>query len=131
MAQYLITQLQEQLAQAGDSKTKEWWEAYLKHSLPFRGLKLPQVRVILHSWAKTTNFSSQPVTQQLDTAIALIQESWGEDKLAGILLLQEFLIKHRLVNWESDLPKFATLFDEADIKEWNTCEPARWAGSPT
>ncbi|AFZ01421.1 DNA alkylation repair protein [Calothrix sp. PCC 6303] len=122
MAQYLITQLQEQLAQADDSKTKEWWEAYLKHSLPFRGLKLPQVRAILHSWAKTANFSSQPVTQQFDTAIALIQESWGEDKLAGILLLQEFLLKHRLINWESDLPKFATLFDEAYIKEWNTCD---------
>ncbi|AKG20667.1 DNA alkylation repair protein [Calothrix sp. 336/3] len=117
-----IAQLQAQLAQAGDSKTQAWWESYLKHSLPFRGLKLPQVRAIVHSWVKTTNFSSQLPSQQFDTAVTLIREPWGEDKLAGILLLQEFLIKHRLVNWESDLPKFATLFDEGDIKEWNTCD---------
>lgn len=117
-----IEKLQEQLARSGDNKTKEWWEAYLKHSLNFRGLKLPQVRAIVHSWVKAEKFTSLPPPQQLETALALIREPWGEDKLAGIVLLQEVLIKHHLVNWESDLPKFANLFDASYISEWNTCD---------
>jgi 3-methyladenine DNA glycosylase AlkD len=117
-----IERLQELLAEAGDRKTKEWWEAYLKHSLPFRGLKLPQVRAMLHAWIKTENFTDRPRSQQLDTALSLIREPWGEDKLAGILILQEVLIKHQSIDWESDLPKFAELFDAGYIKEWNTCD---------
>jgi 3-methyladenine DNA glycosylase AlkD len=117
-----IKHLQEELTRLSDPKTKEWWEAYLKHSLNFRGLKLPQVRAIVHTWMEAEKFSSQLPSQQLDTALALIREPWGEDKLAGILLLQEALIKHHLVNWESDLPKFATLFDAGYISEWNTCD---------
>lgn len=47
------------------------------------GLKLPQVQAIVHSWAKTTDFSIFATTQQFETAIALIRESWGEDKISG------------------------------------------------
>ncbi|NJK72859.1 MAG: DNA alkylation repair protein [Richelia sp. CSU_2_1] len=117
-----IENLQELLAEAGDRKTKEWWEAYLKHSLPFRGLKLPQVRAILHAWIKTENFTDRLPSKQLDTALSLIREPWGEDKLAGILIIQEVLLKHKSIDWESDLPKFAELFDAGYIKEWNTCD---------
>jgi 3-methyladenine DNA glycosylase AlkD len=118
----LIQELQQQLQQAGDRQTKDWWEAYLKHSLPFRGLKLPQVRAILHIWLDTVSFTDQLPAQQFETALALIREPWGEDKLAGILILQEVLIKRRLIDWEADLPRFATLFDAGHIKEWNTCD---------
>jgi 3-methyladenine DNA glycosylase AlkD len=117
-----IESLQAQLNQASDRKIKVWWEAYMKHVLPFRGLKLPQVRAVLHEWIKTENFLHQPLSQQFNTALALIQESWGEDKLAGILILQEVLIKQKLIQWETDLPKFAELFDAGHIKEWNTCD---------
>lgn len=117
-----IKPLQEQLTQASDRKTKDWWEAYMKHVLPFRGLKLPQVRAVLHGWIKTENFLHQPLPQQFSTALALIQEPWGEDKLAGILILQEVLIKRKLIQWETDLPKFAEFFDAGYIQEWNTCD---------
>jgi 3-methyladenine DNA glycosylase AlkD len=117
-----IASLQRQLTHSSDRKTKDWMEAYMKHALPFRGLKLPQVRAVLHDWIKAENFTEQSHSQQLETAFALIQESWGEDKLAGILILQEVLIKQKLIHWESDLPKFADLFDAGYIKEWNTCD---------
>jgi 3-methyladenine DNA glycosylase AlkD len=117
-----ILNLQQQLAQAGDPQIKAWWEAYLKQSLPFRGLKLPQVRLVVHAWAKTEHFASQTTTQQLTAALSLIREPWGEDKLAGILLLQEVLIKQRLIVWETDLAQFAELFDTGYIREWNTCD---------
>jgi 3-methyladenine DNA glycosylase AlkD len=117
-----IKTLQQTLAQAGDRKTKDWWEAYLKHSLPFRGLKLPQVRAIVHDWVTSEHYTEQPISRQLELALALIREAWGEDKLAGILLIQEVLIKRRAIAWETDLPKFTTLFDEGYIQEWNTCD---------
>jgi 3-methyladenine DNA glycosylase AlkD len=117
-----IKTLQQTLAQAGDRKTKDWWEAYLKHSLPFRGLKLPQVRAIVHDWVAAERYTEQSVPQQLDQALALIREPWGEDKLAGILLIQEVLMKQRAIAWEVDLPKFVLLFDEGFINEWNTCD---------
>jgi 3-methyladenine DNA glycosylase AlkD len=117
-----IQQLQQQLDQASDRATQAWWEAYLKHALLFRGLKLPQVRAVLHTWIKTENFLAQSPAQQLTTALSLIQEPWGEDKLAGILILQEVLIKQKLIDWQTDLPKFAQMFDAGYIKEWNTCD---------
>ncbi len=71
-----IEHLQEELTRLSDGKTKDWWEAYLKHSLNFRGLKLPQVRAIVHTWMEAEKFSSQLPSQQLDTALALIREPW-------------------------------------------------------
>jgi 3-methyladenine DNA glycosylase AlkD len=117
-----LTALQEQLEQASDPQTKAWMEAYLKHALPYRGLKLPQVRAILHDWIKAERFTDQPPLQQLDTALTLIREPWAEDKLAGLLIIQEVLIKRKQIDWQRDLPQFAVLFDAGHIKEWNTCD---------
>jgi 3-methyladenine DNA glycosylase AlkD len=117
-----IKSLQAQLARAGDPKTQAWWEAYLKHSLPFRGLKLPLVRSIVHGWIAAENFVDRSPAQQLEVACDLIREPWGEDKLAGILIIQEVLIKRKSIHWDRDLPKFAALFDGGYIQEWNTCD---------
>jgi 3-methyladenine DNA glycosylase AlkD len=117
-----IDQLQQRLTEAGDAKTKAWMEAYLKHSLPFRGLKLPQVRTIVHDWVKAEKFVDQAPAQQLATALTLIHEPWGEDKLAGTLLIQEIMIKNRVIDWQTDLATFAELFDTGAIQDWNTCD---------
>jgi 3-methyladenine DNA glycosylase AlkD len=117
-----INSLQDQLEQASDRQTKAWFESYLKNALPFRGLKLPQVRAVLHAWMKSEQFTAQSPVQQMDTAIALIHQPWGEDKLAGILILQEVLLRRKQIDWPTDLPKFAALFDAGHIQEWNTCD---------
>lgn len=82
-----IEYLQERLAEAGDRKTKERWEAYLKNSLPFRGLKLPQVRAILHSWIKTENFS----LVSLVTRLCLVTQI---PRLCLALTIQQTLDRH-------------------------------------
>jgi 3-methyladenine DNA glycosylase AlkD len=94
----------------------------MKHSLPFRGLKQPLVKSIVLAWAKTEKFSDRPLAEQLDTVFTLIKEPWSEDKLAGMLLIQEVLIKNNLIDWATDLPKFATLFDDGYIAGWSTCD---------
>jgi 3-methyladenine DNA glycosylase AlkD len=117
-----IETLQQQLSAASDPQIKQWSESYMKHTLPFRGLKQPLVRSIVLAWVKAENFADQPLAAQMDTAFTLIKEPWSEDKLAGALLIQEVLIKNNLIDWTTDLPKFATLFDDGYIAGWSTCD---------
>jgi 3-methyladenine DNA glycosylase AlkD len=121
-AQPAIAKLQAQLDQGADPKTKQWWEAYLKHQLPFRGLKLPQVRQVVHTWVKAEDWVKLPKSQQLTTVSELLHSAYGEDKLAGTLLIQEVLIKQGVIDWSADLPLFASFFDQGAIQEWNTCD---------
>jgi 3-methyladenine DNA glycosylase AlkD len=122
MAVTIVRQLQASLDRASDARTKEWMESYLKHSLPFRGLKMPQIRTIVREWVAETGFLNLEASQQVEIALDLIREPHAEDKLAGTIVLQEFLIKRRQVRWDIDLPKFAELFDRGYIQDWNTCD---------
>src|SRR3712207_8372132 len=46
----------------------------------------------------------------------------SEDKLAGVLFLQEILLPAGALDWRSDLPRIARLFDEGYIRDWSTCD---------
>ncbi len=52
----------------------------------------------------------------------LIEEEHTEDKLAGVLLLQEILLLAGALDWRFDLPRFAGLFDRGYIRDWNVCD---------
>ena len=47
-----IAALQQQLDLHADPKTKAWWEGYLKHVIPFRGVKMADIRAVLHQWVR-------------------------------------------------------------------------------
>ena len=47
-----ISNLQGQLDLRANPKTKAWWEGYLKHVIPFRGVKMADIRAVLHQWVK-------------------------------------------------------------------------------
>jgi 3-methyladenine DNA glycosylase AlkD len=51
-----------------------------------------------------------------------MRQTHAEDKLAGILYLQEVLLPAGAIDWRQDLPRFAALFGEGHIFEWNTCD---------
>ncbi len=34
----------------GNPATRAWWERYLKHAIPFRGIKTPVLRPIFEQW---------------------------------------------------------------------------------
>ena len=44
----LIPALEAALEAAATVKTKDWWEAYMKHVIPFRGVKMADTRKALH-----------------------------------------------------------------------------------
>ena len=57
-----------------------------------------------------------------EAAFELLARSLAEDKLAGILLMQEHLAPIGEISWRRDLPRLAEVFDQGHIWEWNTCD---------
>jgi 3-methyladenine DNA glycosylase AlkD len=51
-----------------------------------------------------------------------MREDLTEDKLAGILLVQEVLLTEGVIDWRGDLPVLASMFDDGHIYDWNTCD---------
>jgi 3-methyladenine DNA glycosylase AlkD len=118
-----VTRLQVRLDQAATAKTKAWWENYLKQAISFRGAKMADIRAALHAWIEAEGFQQDlSPGEQLDLALSLFHEPYAEDKLAGILYLQEALLPAGAIDWRADLPRFARLFDEVHIADWNTCD---------
>jgi 3-methyladenine DNA glycosylase AlkD len=118
-----IVSLQSRLDEAANPKTKAWWESYLKHAISFRGVKMTDIRAAVHAWMEVEGFQSDLSSdEQVDLALSLLRESDAETKIAGILYLQEALLPTGALDWRADLPRFACLFDEGHIADWNTCD---------
>ncbi len=60
----------------------------------------------------------------------LLEEDHTEDKLAGVLFLQEILLPALALNCHSDLPRFGRLFDGEHIRDWNVCDWLRQGARP-
>jgi 3-methyladenine DNA glycosylase AlkD len=115
-----IRNLHHQLEKVSNPKTKEWWERYLKSTIPFRGVGIPVIRVTIASWRESNRLNQWSVEKELELALALFQGNYSEDKLAGIIYLQEYL--YRQFAWQELLPKFENLFKEKLIFDWNVCD---------
>lgn len=114
--------LQASMQEHADAKTKAWWEKYVKESAPFLGVKMPIVRRLVHQWHRENIAGSLVLSEQVDLALALFEEEYTEDKLAGTLCLQEILLPAGALAWQRDVDRFAALFDEGWIYDWNVCD---------
>ena len=119
----LIERLQLRLNAHATATTREWWTKYLKGNASFRGVKMVDVRKAVHAWFKEERLGELlSVGQQEDLALMLLEVNCTEDKLAGVLFLQEILLPAGALDWRSDLPRFARLFDQEHIRDWNVCD---------
>ena len=118
----IIFKLQERLRTHSDPKIKAWWENYVKDSAPFLGIKMADIRTEVRRWHKEFVSDTIAINQQPETALMLIRESYTEEKLAGILFLQEILLPAGAVNCKFHLQKFAELFSGNYIYDWNVCD---------
>ncbi len=116
----LIKILESQLDKIADKKTKIWWERYIKHDTIFRGVGIPQIREELKKWYKKEQIDKLPLNEQLDLALSLFGEKYAEDKLSGILFLQNYL--YNKFEWEMLLSQFEKLFKNGYIYDWNICD---------
>jgi 3-methyladenine DNA glycosylase AlkD len=118
LAQILLTNLQ----QHANPKIKTWWENYVKGSSPFLGVKMPTIRAELHRWHKAYIEGRMGYPAQVALALQLFDGKYTEEKLAGTLFLQEILLPSGAIQWQRDVERFAALFAEGKIYDWNTCD---------
>ncbi|KAA3611722.1 MAG: DNA alkylation repair protein [Planctomycetota bacterium] len=115
-----IESLQAAFQDVAKQETKLWWEAYLKGTLDFRGVGIPQIRSVLAQWRHQSGVDSWPATEQFELALQLFEYPWAEDKLAGILQIQLYLAQD--LPWKMSLPRYEYLFERELISDWNTCD---------
>ena len=119
----LVDRLQSRLDARATAATREWWTKYLRGAASFRGVKMGDVRKAVHTWFEEEQLEEHlSVGQQKDLALMLLEEDYSEDKLAGVLFLQEILLPAGALDWHSDLPRFARLFVWGYIRDWNVCD---------
>ena len=119
----MINSLLQRLEARATLKTKNWWEKYLKQAIPFRGVKMGDIRSALHDWLAADRIGERlTAEEQVTLALSLLRQEYADDKLAGILYLQEELLPAGALDWPRDLPRFAALFQDGYIFDWNTCD---------
>ncbi len=87
-----IKHLKSSLDKKSDKNLKNWWENYVKNGAPFRGVKMGVIRSLFHKYHKQNIENNMDNNEQIQLALALIREDYAEEKLVGILFLDEILI---------------------------------------
>lgn len=116
----LIQALQASLDRIAVPKTKAWWEKYMRYAIPFRGVGIPEIRKQLAAWRQETGIAAWDEAGQLEIALQLFEAPVAEDKLAGILFLQDYLYDR--FPWQALIERYARLYAEGHIFDWNTCD---------
>ena len=114
--------LRESLQCQANKATKAWWENYVKGSAPFMGVKMPAIRTVLHQWYREHVDGIFDYPAQIELALSLFDESHTEEKLAGTLFLQEILLPAGALDCKRNVDRFAVLFADGKIYDWNTCD---------
>lgn len=115
-----IETIQQSLDDHADARTRRWWESYLRGAAPFRGVRMADVRRVVHAWNRDAGESFTP-TAKKELALALLRQESTEDKLSGMLLLQEVLLPAGDLG-QRDVARFASLFRDGALGDWNVCD---------
>lgn len=115
-----IKKLQSSLQNESNPATKIWFENYLKGTIQYRGLKTPQILKIINSWRKREGIDKLSSSCQLQIAGLLIQQTYAEDKFAGTLMIQKFLLAE--IELDILIEEFEKLFTEGHFYDWSTTD---------
>jgi 3-methyladenine DNA glycosylase AlkD len=113
-----IAALSAELIRAADPQKREWWERYLKGTIEFYGVPMATIRRGVREWAGDVS----DLDELRSAALSLLEQPIAEQKLAGILVMQELLLPREGMSAERDLPLIAQLFDAGHIADWNTTD---------
>jgi len=115
----IIVSFQKLLEEISSKKKKEWWEKYMRNVIKFRGVGIPDIRKLQLNWYKEY-LQHLSYEEQIEIAIEFFREELAEDKLAGVLLFQNYLFDS--MPTEYMLKQYETIFDENLIYDWNICD---------
>lgn len=114
-----VADLRVRLARESTDQARAFWTRYLKGAGSFHGVPMAKVRTIVRAWWTDHGLDVHPASVGKRVAIALIEQPTIEEKLAGILVLQDLLGSHLRA---TDLPAFARLFATGHLAEWNVVD---------
>jgi len=115
----IIKSLQTSLESISSQKKKEWWEKYMRYVIEFRGVGIPEIRKIQKDWY-VNYLSHLSYEEQAEVAMALFEETLAEDKLAGVLLFQNYL--YDKVSLAYMMQQYESIFEKELIYDWNICD---------
>jgi 3-methyladenine DNA glycosylase AlkD len=99
---------------------KEWFEAYLKHVIMYRGVKTPKVIEVVKIWRKKERIDELSLLDQLEMAAYLIKETYAEDKFSGIYYMEKYLVGK--VDFNLFVTYIENLFDVGAFNNWSTTD---------
>ena len=122
MSRARIRDLQARISVHATAERRDWWTRYLKGTAQFRGVTMGEVRREVRSWHADHELGRADPAERAAIAVGLIRQIHTEDKLAGMLLLQEHVLPEGAPSWSDVLADFAALFDEGFLADWNAVD---------
>jgi 3-methyladenine DNA glycosylase AlkD len=114
-----VADLKLRLAHESTDQARAFWTRYLRGTGMFHGVPMAKVRTCVRAWWNDHGLADHPAAVGKRVALALIEQPMMEDKLAGILVLQDLLGTHLR---SSDVPAFARLFANGHLADWNVVD---------
>ncbi|MEM6452645.1 MAG: DNA alkylation repair protein [Cyanobacteria bacterium P01_D01_bin.105] len=118
--QRLIEDLTHQIEQHSDAKTKQWFDNYLKGAITYRGAKTPLVTKIVKEWHHRHQLTQYSPKAQLSLCTHLIASPLAEDKFAGAIYIQKFLLSK--LSYAELLKTCDSLFQKGYFFDWSTTD---------
>jgi 3-methyladenine DNA glycosylase AlkD len=113
----LVAELRRRLQEAAEPETKVWFETYMKHQECFIGVKTKLLTTIVKEL-----FHQVPVIQKQQLWPQLLAQPYSEEKLAGIILYDKYLVPFSCDTYQKDLIIIEGLVADGHIKWWNTSD---------
>lgn len=103
-----------------DIKTKRWFDNYLKGAIEYRGLKTPKVTSLVKEWYIENELKQYNLREQLELCSDLIASSFAEDKFAGTIYIQKFLLAK--IDYKILLEQCNLFFEQGYFFDWSTTD---------
>lgn len=116
----LLGDLVSDLEQHSNPQTKQWFDNYLKGAIAYRGLKTPQVTQLVKQWRTRHDLARYSLSAQLAICTALIACDLAEDKFAGTIYLQKYLLPQ--LDYRVLLPECSLMFERGYFFDWSTTD---------
>lgn len=118
--QKLVKLLTSHLEEHSDLQTKKWFNNYLKGAIEYRGLKTPHVTLIVKNWYESNQLGQYAPMEQFVLCRQLIASKFAEDKFAGTIYIQKFLLTK--INYQELLVECNLLFQQNCFFDWSTTD---------
>lgn len=117
-----LKSLSKRLRTKANPEAKAWWQRYVKDAAPFLGVKMADIRTATHEWFAEEVRGKLDADRQLKVVLSLFFLKSTEEKLAGVLALEEILLPASFIDGASDVRDLGGLFAPGGIYDWNVCD---------